>query len=209
MLDVAPGERFDVLFTYPDRPTGRVLFETLEVDRGYGYGAAPRAPLFEVALGPGEPAAPPAPVDFAEDLERLDADAPLRTFVLRAEHEGPNGHLMFINDQIWPFNEWVRVPFGETEVWEITNAEPGHHPFHVHGMFFQVVAKNGVAVDPVGWKDTVPVGPGETVRLAIRYDAEGHWLYHCQVPMHAHMGMMGDLMVEGPTEGVTPPEERF
>ena len=22
------------------------------------------------------------------------------------------------------------------------------------------------------------------------------WLYHCQVPEHAHMGMMGDLLVQ-------------
>ncbi len=44
-------------------------------------------------------------------------------------------------------------------------------------------------------KDTVPIGPGSTVRLAVRYDAPGHWLYHCQIPEHAHMGMMGDLFV--------------
>ena len=65
-------------------------------------------------------------------------------------------------------------------------------------MFFQVLSRGGVPEDRLGWKDTVLVGPKSSVRFAVRYDAPGMWMYHCQIPEHAERGMMGEVMVAAP-----------
>ena len=38
----------------------------------------------------------------------------------------------------------------------------------------------------------------ETLRFAVRYDAEGRWMYHCHILEHAERGMMGELEVMAP-----------
>lgn len=77
------------------------------------------------------------------------------------------------------------------------------HPVHVHGVQFQVVArqvddaqragwetvKDGL-VDQ-GWKDTVLVMPGERVRVVTRFDGyRGLYLIHCHNLEHENGGMM-------------------
>ena len=50
------------------------------------------------------------------------------------------------------------------------------HLFHIHGTHFLVVSRNGKKPYPneVGvYKDTVPVAPGETVRLLVKFPLEG------------------------------------
>ena len=52
----------------------------------------------------------------------------------------------------------LRARRGETELWEVRAGDMAH-PFHVHGTSFQVLSRNGQAVDfaSTGWKDTVLV----------------------------------------------------
>jgi len=63
------------------------------------------------------------------------------------------------------------VEKGATEIWEITNTSPVPHPFHAHAIQWQVLDRNGI--EPVGaergWKDTVLVNPGESVRIIGRF----------------------------------------
>jgi len=66
------------------------------------------------------------------------------------------------------------------EVWDIRNMQPAMpHPMHIHGFLFRALSRTGspeqqrrLAVDPsglaatdLGWKDTILVWPGETVRI--------------------------------------------
>ena len=83
-------------------------------------------------------------------------------------------------------------------LWTIRNDAEMDHPFHIHGLFFQVLDRDGVPEPHLGWRDTVDVGPAQTVRLAVPYDEPGMWMYHCQIPEHAERGMMSDLMVVEP-----------
>ena len=69
------------------------------------------------------------------------------------------------------------------------------HPFHLHGMSFQIVDAAGVPLEPRGWKDTVNVPQLQTVRIAVRFDAPGRWMYHCHILEHAELGMMGELAI--------------
>jgi FtsP/CotA-like multicopper oxidase with cupredoxin domain len=73
------------------------------------------------------------------------------------------------------------------------------HPFHVHGVQFQLVEteRNGGIVKPPyrALKDTVNVARGETLRLLLRQDRPGPRMYHCHILEHEDLGMMGILDV--------------
>ncbi len=100
-----------------------------------------------------------------------------------------------------------------TEVWEITNHSMMPHPFHAHAIQYQILDRNGRApsCDDIntdagrsacidkGWKDTVLVYPGETVRLVGRFDPtvnQGKYMYHCHILEHEDNGMMGVFEVK-------------
>jgi FtsP/CotA-like multicopper oxidase with cupredoxin domain len=117
-----------------------------------------------------------------------------RPFVLR-EFEGPNGVVFYINDKFWPLNDPVMVKQGDLEIWSVKNDSEMDHPFHLHGMFFQVLDVDGVAPEHAGWKDTVNIPQKATLRFAVRYESLGMWMFHCHILEHAERGMMGDLMV--------------
>jgi FtsP/CotA-like multicopper oxidase with cupredoxin domain len=83
------------------------------------------------------------------------------------------------------------------------------HPIHLHGQSFQIVSRSisdDVAGDYAtvrdgfigsGWKDTVLVMPGESVRIIKPFqDFKGLFMYHCHNLEHEDMGMMRDFLVE-------------
>jgi blue copper oxidase len=106
------------------------------------------------------------------------------------------------------------VKRGSVEVWRISNPALGMpHPMHLHGFSFQVLERlnsppqwpaaarlgKGRAVTDLGWKDTVLVWPGETVRIAIDFahDFPGDqtYLLHCHNLEHEDGGMMINFRV--------------
>ena len=101
------------------------------------------------------------------------------------------------------------------EVWSISNPKAGMpHPMHIHGFSFQVLERlnsppqwsatarlgKGRMVGDLGWKDTVLVWPGETVRIAIDFahDFPGDqtYLFHCHNLEHEDAGMMINFRVQ-------------
>ncbi len=101
------------------------------------------------------------------------------------------------------------VPLGETEVWEVTNAGNTPHNFHVHGIRFAVVGTGSQAAPNWGgWKDTVYVTPGTTVRLVLRFDTyadpDSPYMFHCHLLPHEDRGMIGQFVVVRP--GERPPD---
>jgi FtsP/CotA-like multicopper oxidase with cupredoxin domain len=126
----------------------------------------------------------------------VDDSTTVRTFELAHEVGGMgDGAVFTINGMRWPLAPPLHVQLGATEVWEIVNDGEHDHPFHLHGMVFQVLDRDGREEPTLGWKDTVRVGPRGTTRIAVRYDAPGMWMYHCSIPEHGERGMMGDLHV--------------
>jgi bilirubin oxidase len=90
---------------------------------------------------------------------------------------------------------------GNLEIWTVRNLSVSYHPFHVHGVQFQVLDRDGRVPAPYeqGWKDTVMVLPAETVRLIMRFSdyADPHmpYMFHCHILEHEDMGMMGQFVV--------------
>lgn len=201
-LLIAPGERYELLVTFDGKPGDRREFQTSHYDRGHNLPDPGAKTLMNVVLGAARKSAPtPLPTVWRElpVLATTTPTTPVRRFVLK-EVETPSGVVFSINDEVWPFNTPVTVQQGAVEIWEIRNEAEMDHPFHLHGMFFEVLDVNGVPEARRGWKDTVNVpqargtAPG-IVRFAVRYEGLGMWMFHCHILEHAEGGMMGDLMV--------------
>ncbi|MFN4149748.1 MAG: multicopper oxidase family protein, partial [Candidatus Sericytochromatia bacterium] len=80
------------------------------------------------------------------------------------------------------------VKLNDTEVWEITNKSQMlmPHPFHIHGVQFQILARNSKepSLNEKGWKDTVLVQPDETVKIIAKFKNKGMFMYHCHTLEH-------------------------
>jgi len=195
-LLVAPGERYDVLVSFDDRAGASPVLQTIHYDRGHDLPDPGPLDLMKISLGPAGEAPEPLPQSWGA-MPRLPVSAAttVRQFVLD-EYEAPGFPVVFtINGERWPDNQHVHVKQGDTEIWEVRSAAPMDHPFHLHGMFFQVLDSNGQASTRDGWKDTVNIPQGATVRFAVQYEPLGMWMFHCHILEHAEYGMMGELMV--------------
>ncbi len=90
------------------------------------------------------------------------------------------------------------VKIGTTERW-IINGEMMMHPFHMHGVAFQVVSENGgpVRASNTGWKDTVLVNGEAELLVNFTQPASERfpYMYHCHILEHEDGGMMGQFTV--------------
>ena len=90
------------------------------------------------------------------------------------------------------------VKLGTVERW-VVSASTLAHPFHVHGVAFQVVSENGGPPSPEnqGWKDTVLIN--QNAELLIKFEKLAPrgkpFMYHCHVLEHEDQGMMGQFTV--------------
>jgi FtsP/CotA-like multicopper oxidase with cupredoxin domain len=88
----------------------------------------------------------------------------------------------------------VRV--GELQVWDVVNRTPVHHPFHLHGFFFQVLEVDGKPPEYLSWEDVVNVTAFGSVRIAwMPDDRPGGWMFHCHILEHHAEGMMAHFDV--------------
>jgi bilirubin oxidase len=89
----------------------------------------------------------------------------------------------------------------DAEVWEITDASPNFHTFHVHDVQFLIVDHNGRKPEPSeqGWEDNVLLYPGDRVRILVQFrnDTDPHrpYMFHCHILEHEDRGMMGQFVV--------------
>jgi FtsP/CotA-like multicopper oxidase with cupredoxin domain len=96
------------------------------------------------------------------------------------------------------------VEVGTTEVWEVSNPDGTPHSFHPHLVHFAVLDVDGEPPPPQlsGWKDTIYVPPGTTVRIVARFDDHADpttpYMFHCHVLRHEDTGMMGQFVVVEP-----------
>jgi FtsP/CotA-like multicopper oxidase with cupredoxin domain len=80
---------------------------------------------------------------------------------------------------------------------EMESDHPMHHPFHIHGERFLVLARDGTPEPNLVWKDTVLVRTGQTVDLLMDASNPGVWMAHCHIAEHMETGMMFTFRVRG------------
>ena len=221
-LTLAPGERAEILVDFSDgRPAsllpGKVSngmmapMGRIGGTGAMGPGGTDQALLSFIPSG-SAPAGSPLPARLAH-RRRPDASraARRRSFSLdmpmagmmggmgSSGRRGTDDHGAFaINGRPFDPNRVdERVRLGDTEIWEVSG-EMMAHPFHVHGVQFEVLSRGGrpPSVRDQGLRDTVLVQ--EPVELLVRFDhpsAGSPFMYHCHILEHEDNGMMGQFVV--------------
>jgi FtsP/CotA-like multicopper oxidase with cupredoxin domain len=200
---LAPGERVMVRFTATGNPGDEVRLMNkrfqLHEDGGHMIEYDPMGdgenPVMSFVFGEGsvegtpwvQPFAPPMPWSGPTDLIGhhwiLDEDM--------------MGGTVTIDGEAWPNVPVVHTMADMDTTFVVENISEMHHPFHIHGNNFQIVAINGEPPTvPQGWKDTWDVPPRSSVTVVSDLWNPGHWMYHCHILEHAEDGMMGEMMVE-------------
>ena len=102
-------------------------------------------------------------------------------------------NLLTMNGRAFPGTDPLVVGEGDRVRIRFGNLSPmDHHPVHVHGHAWTIVATDGGAIPEAGrWPETtvlVPVGATRTVEFVA--DALGDWALHCHMTHHV-MNQMG------------------
>ncbi|RIY39741.1 multicopper oxidase family protein [Neopusillimonas maritima] len=209
-LRLAPGERAEILVdfsdgrattldTAPDNNVSMMMRMMTGVARLGGVGRETVVgfePEGTEALGAKVP-------ERLSTHERLDVSKAVRRrrFVMNMGMGGMMGRgmgMFGINGHAFDMqriNEKVRL--GDTEIWEVSG-NMMTHPFHIHGVHFQVLSRNGSdkGIRDQGLRDTVVVR--EPVELLVRFlqpAISSPFMYHCHILEHEDNGMMGQFVV--------------
>lgn len=109
------------------------------------------------------------------------------------------GNMWFINGEAATghmMDPLLVLPQGTSHVLQMDNRTAWHHPMHLHGHSFRVIARNGQPTRHLEWQDTVLMAPEERVEIAFVADNPGDWMFHCHILEHQAAGMMGVIRVD-------------
>lgn len=181
-LELSPGERAEIIVDFSSHAAGDVI--TLESEGLKIMEFAVKEKSSDTIAIPGE----------ITTISKIPASAAVKTRQFRltagAERAGINGLQMNHARGMETIHENVKL--GDTEIWEVIDNTGMPHPFHIHGVHFQVLDRNGEAppANELGWKDTVLVHTQEKIRLIATFKQKGIFMFHCHNLEHEDAGMM-------------------
>jgi len=108
-----------------------------------------------------------------------------------------------INGRGFPATSPIVATVGEKIAIRFMNEGSMMHPWHLHGMPMQVVARDGYPLSAPFFCDTLGVNPGERWDVIIECEEPGAWAFHCHILPHAEgqngmFGMVTALVIQEP-----------
>jgi len=131
-------------------------------------------------------------VDPADPAERYDRKYGATQDIVWISNDAVGGFT--INGRGFPATQPLTAKLGETIVIRFMNEGVMTHPWHLHGLHFRVVARDGYPLGGAEFRcDTLGVNPGERYDVVISCDNPGAWAFHCHILPHAEgpHGMFG------------------
>ncbi|MCP9762324.1 multicopper oxidase family protein [Lacihabitans soyangensis] len=198
---ISTGERVDILVDFSLAKVGEVVF--LKSEPFFTMGNAQGNQPFDIMAFHVKSQAtdtfklPNSLLNFS----KLSASTNIRSFTLTMDHMAKEG-MHKINNKIYKSNRIDEtVVLGSVETWDFDNSIGDEaHPMHIHGANFQLVSRmggrNAIFPHEKAWKDTVLVGPGEKVRVMIKFEIKGKFVLHCHNLEHEDDGMMLNFEVK-------------
>jgi len=191
---LSPGERAEIVVDFSNSLGEEIFLEELTQAKYFLKVAILKETKNQTKL--------PLKLTSLEKYSESDAQN-RRSFTL----SGRMGNLYINNKTMSMTRIDERVALNKIEVWEIRNQKMMmmgmEHNFHIHGTHFMVIERNGsasnVANNEKGYKDTVYLAPGDSVKLIVKMtdyrDSKVPYMYHCHFLEHEDRGMMGQFLV--------------
>ncbi|MDQ6984919.1 MAG: multicopper oxidase family protein [Candidatus Dojkabacteria bacterium] len=196
-FEIAPGNRVDLDIKIPKDSSGKT-FKVYDYYTRNNYqlaeiivtGSTIETPDFDYPVNINIP-------DWTDAINNdVDISFKLNTFSGNGGMGMMGGINWAINNEVFPDNSDYILKYNEVNILEYKNESFRLHPMHLHGQFFKVISRNGVASNENYFRDTVLVHPNETVRVAIVPLDKGEWAHHCHILEHAESGMMNTIVVK-------------
>ena len=129
--------------------------------------------------------------------------------VHRLRKGGPFGIEWTIDDQAFEghreeHHAGLTLSRGQFYRLRFVNQSARLHPIHLHGMFFRLLARNGLRVEEPFFRDTVLIHAREAIDIGVVPVDAGSWMMHCHILEHAEAGMMTMIDVREGGEGAAP-----
>jgi len=190
---LSPGNRIDLDITIPAHAGGK----TYIVEDRFTRKAFQ---LASIKVRPSEPVnspefQPPTEASFipARIFEKVKVE---KTWDLNAIRGGKFGIGWTMNQKLWPDADKADYPLNVPRKIEFKNSSSRLHPMHIHGVFFRVLERNGQKSVEQFTRDTVLVGPRESITIGFVPEHPGIWLTHCHIQEHAEAGMMTTIEIK-------------
>jgi len=196
---IAPAERLDLLIDLSASNAGDEVFLLSKLFNGGGNAQGKqqfKILKFKITKKVNAPFVIPSTLS---SIIPLTATQAIRTRNFDISNPGMNMQtgMHRINNKVYDENRIDElVSANAVELWQFDNSkgeEP--HPMHIHGISFQVLqragGRNALIASESGWKDTVLVMPGETVKVIVPFGSNtGKFVFHCHNLEHEDDGMM-------------------
>lgn len=189
-LVLAPGDRTEVVLL-----PGEQGFSLRDHDYVLAGGAAVRDPVSQLDVVVSAPAASAALPDLGW-APRAPSEDPGSTDVRYTFQGDLHTDTWMINGETFPDVTIQQLSLGQDAIIEVRNISSTEHPFHLHGLHFEVLSLDGVAPAQETVEDTLNIPIYGVARLRVLADNPGDWMAHCHILPHAHNGMMTVLRVE-------------
>jgi len=209
-LDIAPGERADVVIDFAEYVGKNILLNNV-----------PSA-IMQFRVANEKVADPSALPQTLRPVRRFTESEAILTRRLTLEEFDnligePIAHLLDGKHWHEPISE--KPVLGTTEIWELLNTTDDTHPIHLHLVRFQIldrrllevsdlvynekVVYRGEAFPPEpnerGWKDTVRATAGASTRIIVKFERyTGRYVWHCHILEHEDNEMMRPYEVIAP-----------
>jgi FtsP/CotA-like multicopper oxidase with cupredoxin domain len=180
LVEIAAGQRFEILIDLTEKEIG----DTVDI-------IANEQVVLSLVINEESKKVSEIPNQLVEITPFEDYDNQEVTHTFNLGRNTINGKQMdmmridetFIKDEVYYF--------------EVVNQDDENHSFHIHNSQFLIVEKNDETIDyeKVGWKDTIYLEPGESMKLQVSFKNTGDFMYHCHILIHEEKGMMGTFRV--------------
>lgn len=192
VFHLSPGNRIDLDVTFPSDSGGEIF--SLEDGFTRNKFALARIKVSSESSVSTPDFVPATLKDFIP-AELFNGVPVSKTWDLNAFRGGELGIGWGMNQKLWPESDKIDIKIGQPQKIVFQNSSSRLHPMHIHGVFFRVLERNGSpAVEPFT-RDTVLVGPRETIVIGLVPEHEGIWVAHCHILEHAEAGMMTSIGV--------------
>ncbi len=216
-LTLTPGERADIIIDFAQMNADNLVLTNTRPSRPMED--EDETPLhdimqFRIQQGTGIANDVQIPARLRPSIERLTTHKPERYFKLDDTYDPEVGDSKWLINGLGYKDVTEIISDGDTEIWNFVNKSGMIHPMHLHLVNFQVLSRHrnfedevldlGVDDNETGWKDTVRVGPYETVRVIAKFEGKGkpegadfeYFPYHCHILEHEDHEMMRKYKLE-------------
>lgn len=101
-------------------------------------------------------------------------------------YKNPDYNFFTINGKCFPNSMPLQVEYGDIVRVRFANLQMNHHPMHLHGHEFKVVATGGFPIRSEAqiYNNTILVASGQTWDIEFEANNPGVWPLHCHMPHH-------------------------